>query len=66
VNSFHREAIAEVSDSVLVSAQADNGVVEAIEIPGRRFAIGVQWHQELLPADHAGQRIVEAMVSACR
>jgi gamma-glutamyl-gamma-aminobutyrate hydrolase PuuD len=33
VNTFHREAIAELTQSVVASAQSDDGVIEAIEIP---------------------------------
>jgi putative glutamine amidotransferase len=31
-----------------VSARAPDGVIEAIEVPARRFALGVQWHPEAL------------------
>jgi len=65
VNSFHREAVAEVSDRILVSAEAADGIIEAIEVPSRRFAIGVQWHQELFARDqHDGNRIFAAFVNA--
>jgi putative glutamine amidotransferase len=66
VNSFHREAVAEVPAPLLASGHAEDGVVEAIEVPGRRFAVGLQWHQELLAPDHPGHRIFAAMVAACR
>ena len=46
VNSAHKEAIKYVPDTITVSARATDGVIEAIEIPGSRFAIGVQWHPE--------------------
>jgi putative glutamine amidotransferase len=48
VNSFHREALVEISEQVIVSGFSDDGLVEAIERPDRRFAIGVQWHPERL------------------
>ncbi|MXQ12576.1 gamma-glutamyl-gamma-aminobutyrate hydrolase family protein [Microvirga makkahensis] len=65
VNTFHREAVIELSDSVVASAHAEDGVVEAIEIPSRRFALGVQWHQELFARqDHPGNGIFEAFVRA--
>jgi putative glutamine amidotransferase len=28
-------------------ASADDGVIEAVELPGSRFLVGVQWHPEL-------------------
>ncbi|MFY7762074.1 gamma-glutamyl-gamma-aminobutyrate hydrolase family protein [Aquidulcibacter sp.] len=51
VNSFHREALVEISDHVRVSGYSDDGLVEAIERPDRRFALGVQWHPERLIDD---------------
>ncbi len=48
VNSFHREALVEISEQVIVSGYSDDGLVEAIERPDRRFAMGVQWHPERL------------------
>ncbi|KLK90211.1 gamma-glutamyl-gamma-aminobutyrate hydrolase [Microvirga vignae] len=63
VNTFHREAVVELSDEVVASAHAEDGVVEAIEIPSRRFALGVQWHQELFARqDHPGNAIFNAFV----
>jgi putative glutamine amidotransferase len=66
VNSFHREGVAALSDRVIASGRAEDGVVEAVEIPSRRFAVGVQWHQELLAdQDHPGNRLFDAFVTAC-
>jgi len=63
VNTFHREAVASLSETVVASALAEDGVVEAVEIPDRRFAIGVQWHQEAFAFDdHPGNRLFEAFV----
>lgn len=66
VNTFHREAIAELTDRVVASAHADDGVIEAIEIPSHPFAIGLQWHQELFAAEnHPGNAIFKGFVRAC-
>jgi putative glutamine amidotransferase len=46
VNSTHHQAVREAG-SARVCAVSPDLVVEAIELPGR-FAIGVQWHPELL------------------
>jgi putative glutamine amidotransferase len=66
VNTFHREAIGELSNSVVASAHAGDGVIEAIEIPSRAFALGLQWHQELFAGtDHPGNRIFAGLIEAC-
>jgi putative glutamine amidotransferase len=65
VNTFHREAVVALSDHVVASAYAEDGVIEAIEVPSRRFALGVQWHQELFARqDHPGNAIFSAFVQA--
>ncbi len=51
VNTAHNEALKDVPDTVTVSARAPDGIVEAIELPDRRFALGVQWHPEFFLAD---------------
>lgn len=53
-NSRHHQAVRE--DGALparVTAYAADGLVEAIEVPARRWAVGVQWHPE-----HAGDHHV--------
>lgn len=65
VNTFHREAIAQLSPAVLASAYADDGIVEAIEVISNSFAIGLQWHQELfVDADHPGNALFHGLVDA--
>jgi putative glutamine amidotransferase len=46
VNSTHHQAVREAGRGVAVTAVAPDGVVEALELPGSRFALGVQWHPE--------------------
>jgi putative glutamine amidotransferase len=48
VNSTHHQAVKTAGDNVVVSALSPDGVVEAIEFSSHPFAIGVQWHPELL------------------
>jgi len=46
VNSTHHQAIAAPPPGLAVNACAADGVVEGIEVPGRAFCLGVQWHPE--------------------
>jgi putative glutamine amidotransferase len=47
VNSFHHQAVKDLGQGLVLSARAaDDGVVEGIEMPDRRFVVGVQWHPE--------------------
>ncbi len=51
VNTAHNEALRDVPDGIKVCARAPDGVIEAIELPDRRFALGVQWHPEFFLDD---------------
>lgn len=46
VNSFHHQSVAGLGSDLRVTATAPDGVIEAIEDPGERFVVGVQWHPE--------------------
>jgi putative glutamine amidotransferase len=46
VNSRHHQAVARPAAGFVASATAPDGVIEAIEDPGSRFCLGVQWHPE--------------------
>ena len=48
VNSFHHQAVNTPGKGVMVSARAQDGTVEAIELKGHPFAVGVQWHPECM------------------
>ncbi len=66
VNSRHHEAIAEISDKVIISARAPDGCIEAIEVIGKD-AMGVQWHAEDLwgKGDIPSQQIFTSFIQRC-
>lgn len=65
VNTFHREAVAQLPPGVMASAYAEDGIVEAIEVISRSFAIGLQWHQELFAeTDHPGNSVFRGLVES--
>jgi putative glutamine amidotransferase len=68
VNSFHHQAVSRVGTGFVVSARCDeDGVIEGIEMPDRRFVVGVQWHPETF-WDHPDsfQSLFDAQADACR
>lgn len=63
VNSIHHQQVDEVGEGVVVTAHAKDGVVEAIEMPDKRFVIGVQWHPEYMwPQSVPQRRLFRAFV----
>ncbi len=49
VMSSHHQAVNELGEGLIVSALAEDGIVEAIEVPevaGGEWIVGVQWHPE--------------------
>jgi gamma-glutamyl-gamma-aminobutyrate hydrolase PuuD len=46
VNSRHHQAVKDVAKGFRICATAPDGVIEAMEDPGMRFCLGVQWHPE--------------------
>ncbi len=62
VKSHHHQGFGRLGSGLLEAARADDGTVEALEDPSRRFALGVLWHPE------AGEdmRLFEALVEEAR
>jgi putative glutamine amidotransferase len=62
VKSHHHQGYGRLGDGLREAARADDGTVEAIEDPERRFALGVLWHPE------AGEdaALFEALVEEAR
>jgi putative glutamine amidotransferase len=46
VNSRHHQGVDRVASGLVVVARAPDNVVEALELPGKRFVLAVQWHPE--------------------
>lgn len=46
VNSYHHQAIKDLSDKLLPMAKAPDGLIEAVYMPNKKFVWGVQWHPE--------------------
>lgn len=63
VPSHHHQAVDRVGEGLaLTGTSSADGVPEAIEVPGRRFALGVQWHPEADPTS----AVIAALVNAAR
>lgn len=46
VNSLHQQGIDKLGRDLHVEARAEDGIIEAVSIPGRKFVLGTQYHPE--------------------
>jgi putative glutamine amidotransferase len=60
VHCHHHQAIDRLGDDLVVCARAADGTIEGVELPGPRFALGVQWH----PEEDGDDRLFKALVDA--
>ena len=67
VNSLHHQAVAAVSPELEAVAVDEYGMIQAVELVRKdMFAVGVQWHPELMPHSPAQVSFFRALVAACR
>jgi putative glutamine amidotransferase len=58
--SDHHQAVKRLGAGLRVTATAPDGLPEAVEVPGRRLALGTQWH----PERGGGESLAEVLVEA--
>jgi putative glutamine amidotransferase len=64
VNSFHHQAVDVLGHGLRAVAHSADGVVEAIEAPGPRLVLAVQWHAEGLTAQPRHRALFDELVAA--
>lgn len=66
VNSSHHQAIDVVGQGLLPVGHSSDGLIEAMEDPGPRFFVGVQWHPERMRDCVVQARLWQAFVEAAQ
>jgi gamma-glutamyl-gamma-aminobutyrate hydrolase PuuD len=61
IATHHHQALDDLGNGVVACGWADDGTVEAVALPDRTWALGVQWH----PEAYAGEKLFAAFVTAC-
>ncbi|NLU75180.1 gamma-glutamyl-gamma-aminobutyrate hydrolase family protein [Streptomyces sp. HNM0575] len=64
VPTYHHQAVARLGEGLVAGAHAEDGTVEALELPGGEhpFVLAVQWH----PEEGQDVRVMRALVEAAR
>ena len=68
VNSYHHQALRDLSPKLIPVASSPDGIVEAVELRAKRqFLLGVQWHPEIgWETDDLSQKIFTCFVEAAK
>jgi gamma-glutamyl-gamma-aminobutyrate hydrolase PuuD len=61
VRCHHHQALDRLAEGLVVTGRAADGLVEAVELAGSPFVVGVQWHPE---EDAADVRLMAELVTA--
>ncbi|SFE12096.1 Peptidase C26 [Paenibacillus algorifonticola] len=66
VNSYHHQGIKELSKQLISVAIAEDGMIEAVTMPEKKFVLAVQWHPEFsYKSDIYNFRLFEEFVKSC-
>ena len=65
VNSVHHDVVDFEMKDVVVNAIADDGIIEGIEYPGKKFILALQWHPESL-SDEESKKIIDSFIESIR
>ncbi|GEC04499.1 gamma-glutamyl-gamma-aminobutyrate hydrolase [Streptomyces spinoverrucosus] len=60
VPTYHHQSVDRLGAGLVASAYAVDGTVEAVELPGEHWVLGVQWHPEM----GEDVRVMRALVEA--
>ena len=65
VNSYHHQAVKQIAPELKAMATSEDGLTEAVYMPGHRFIWGVQWHPEFSYAtDENSKKIFKAFIDS--
>ncbi|MDR1786740.1 MAG: gamma-glutamyl-gamma-aminobutyrate hydrolase family protein [Spirochaetaceae bacterium] len=65
VNSYHHQGIKRLAPGLEPMAAAEDGLVEAVYMPGKPFVWAVQWHPEFALQWESSGKLFSALVRAC-
>lgn len=66
-NSYHHQSVKDLPEGWVSSAETADGINEAMEHPGYKFVLSVQWHpEEFTGHDYNFRPIFTAFIEACK
>ena len=61
VNSVHHDIIDFEMTDLVINAKSDDGIIEGVELPNKKFVLGLQWHPECL-MDENTEKIINEFI----
>ena len=58
-NSGHHQGVADAGDLTVV-ARTEDGLIEAVELPGASFLLSMQWHPEMIDQSKVFNALIES------
>lgn len=66
VNSLHHQGVKDLGSALQTMAVSEDGVVEAVYMPGKKFVWGIQWHPERMLESETSIKIFRSFVDSCK
>ena len=67
MNSYHHQAVKTLAPCLAEMARSEDGLIEAVCLPEKRFVWAVQWHPEFsFRVDAHSRKIFGAFVAAAK
>ena len=64
VNSLHHQGVRDLAPGLWAVGRAPDQLIEAVEVPNKKFALAVQWHPEAMPESAQMQALFTAFIRA--
>ena len=65
-NSYHHQGINELGKGLKVAALSEEGLIEAVYLDGKKFALAVQWHPEMMYDNEEMNLLFKKFIKACK
>lgn len=67
VNSHHHQSVKDLAPGFETMGRCEDGIIEAIYDPGKKFVWGVQWHPERIwDIEGSSAKIFQAFIDVCK
>ena len=66
INSLHHQGIKDLGEGLRAVGVAPDGLVEALEVPGKKYAVAYQWHPEMMAGSDQYYKLFASFVETCK